>query len=151
MRVSELCGLKWEDINLEKRTLSVKRACTTLKGMAVVDKPKNANSLRTIPIPKALIETLKNHYSKGYIVNANGKPQCSMNFTNNKYNKFFEETGIRKLSPHKMRHTCGTLLYEKCHDVFAVQKFLGHSNAIVTSKTYVHENVDALRKQLFDE
>lgn len=151
LRASELCGLKWEDIDLKKGTLSVKRACTTLNGMAVVDKPKNANSLRTIPIPKALIETLKKSYSKGFILNIKGKPMSSQHFTSNKYNVFFNETGIRKLSPHKMRHTCGTLLYEKCHDVFAVQKFLGHSNAIVTSKTYVHENADDLRKQLFDE
>lgn len=152
LRASELCGLKWEDIDLEKGTLSVKRASTNFRGMAVIDKPKNLNSVRTIPIPKELIEILKNHRSKGYVVtNTNSKPQNPTNFTNCRYNVFFKETGIRRLSPHKMRHTCGTLLYEKCHDVFAVQKYLGHSNAIVTSKTYVHENAEDLRKQLFDE
>jgi integrase len=152
LRASELCGLKWEDIDLEKGTLSVKRASTNLVGMVVIDKPKNANSLRTIPIPKELIEILKNHRSNGYVVvNTKGKPQNSMYFTSYKYDVFFKETGIRRLSPHKMRHTCGTLLYEKCHDIFAVQKYLGHSNAVVTSKTYVHENAEDLRKQLFDE
>jgi integrase len=150
LRASELCGLKYEDIDLDNHTMSIKRACTSLKGMAVIGETKNKTSNRTIPIPEELMEMLKANYSKGFIVSRkNKKPMPPDEFTKKIYHKFFEETGIRYLSPHQMRHTCGTLLYEKCHDVFAVQCFLGHSNAIVTSSIYVHANPEDLRKQLF--
>lgn len=150
LRVSELCGLKWEDIDFNAKTMSIKRACTDLKGMAVVSTPKNAKSMRTIPIPQELMEMLKKHRSRGYIViSPTGKNVTPRTFTSKRYNVFFEETGIRLLSPHQMRHTVGTILYEKCHDIFAVQSFLGHSNAVVTSNIYVHSNADDLRKQLF--
>lgn len=151
LRVSELCGLKWDDIDFNNNTMSIKRACTDLKGMAVIGAPKNAKSMRTIPIPQELMETLKKCRSRGYIViSQTGKNITPRTFTSKRYNVFFEETGIRLLSPHQMRHTTGTVLYEKCHDIFAVQSFLGHSNAVVTSNIYVHSNADDLRKQLFE-
>ena len=150
LRVSELCGLKWEDIDFNKETMSIKRACTDLRGMAVIGAPKNAKSIRTIPIPKELMEILKQHRERGYLViSPTGKNVTPRTFTSRRYNVFFEESGIRLLSPHQMRHTCGTVLYEKCHDIFAVQSFLGHSNAVVTSNIYVHSNADDLREQLF--
>lgn len=152
LRVSELCGLKWEDIDLEQETMSIKRACTDLHGMAVIGTPKNAKSIRTIPIPHTLIEMLKKHRSRGYIVISHtGKNITPRTFTSRRYNVFFEESNIRLLSPHQMRHTCGTVLYEQCHDIFAVQSFLGHSNAVVTSNIYVHSNADDLRQQLFEK
>jgi integrase len=150
LRVSELCGLKWEDINFNSGTMSIVRSCTDYKGMALVGAVKNAKSKRTIPIPQELIETLKLCRSRGYIVvSPNGKNITPRTFTAKRYNIFFEETGIRLLSPHQMRHTVGTMLYEKCHDIFAVQSFLGHTNAVVTSNIYVHANADDLREQLF--
>lgn len=150
LRASELCGLKWEDINFKNNTMSIQRACTSLKGMAVIGEAKNKTSNRVIPIPGELVEVLKANSGKGYILTRkNKKPMPPDHFTKRYYKQFFTEIGMRYLSPHAMRHTCGTLLYEKCHDVFAVQCFLGHSNAIVTSSIYVHANPDDLRKQLF--
>lgn len=150
LRVSELCGLKWEDIDFNDGTMTIQRACTDLNGSAVISTPKNKSSQRTIPIPLPLLEVLKKQRSRGYIVISQaGKNISPHTFTRKRYDVFFEETGIRKLTPHQMRHTCGTLIYEKCHDIFAVQSFLGHSNAVVTSAIYVHANADAMRKQLF--
>ena len=151
LRVSELCGLKWEDIDLKNKTMSIKRACTDLNGMAVISPPKNAKSMRTIPIPNELVKVLEKHRSRGYLViSQTGKNITPRTFTRKRYNVFFEESNIRLLSPHQMRHTCGTVLYEKCHDIFAVQSFLGHTNAVVTSNIYVHSNAQDLRKQLFE-
>ena len=150
LRISELCGLKWEDIDFKKGTMSIQRACTDLNGSAVIGEPKNTKSKRTIPIPQELLKVLKKERKTGYIVisttNKNISPRT---FTSKRYNVFFKDTGIRKLTPHEMRHTCGTLLYEKCHDIYAVQAFLGHTNAIVTSEIYVHSNPEDLAKQLF--
>lgn len=152
LRVSELCGLKWEDIDFEQGTMSISRGCTDLNGKAVIGPPKSDKSIRIIPIPQDLLKELKNERKKGYVVisptNKNVTPRT---FTSRRYNVFFEEMGLRKLSPKQMRHTVGTLLYEKCHDIYAVKSFLGHSDIGVTSNTYVHPNPQDLARQLFDK
>lgn len=151
LRVSELCGLKWEDINLEKGTMSIERGCTDYKGSARIGPPKSAKSIRTIPIPQDLLKELKSERGKGYvIISPTGNNVSPHVFTEKRYNVFFRETGYKKLTPKQMRHTVGTLLYEKCHDIYAVKSFLGHSNVNITSNTYVHANPQDLAKQLFD-
>lgn len=150
LRISELCGLKYEDINFNKQTMSIKRACTDLNGRAIIDAPKSQKSCRTIPIPDDLFKVLLENRSKGYVViSPNGKPITPRTFTAKRYNVFFEDFGIRRLSPHEMRHTVGTLLYEQCHDIYAVKSFLGHSDITVTSNIYVHDDAQDLAKQLF--
>ncbi len=150
LRVSELCGLMWEDVDFEKGTMSIQRACTDLNGSAVIGEPKNEKSKRIIPIPQELLKVLEKERKTGYIIiSATNKNISPRTFTSKRYNVFFNETGIRKLNPHEMRHTCGTLLYEKCHDIYAVQAFLGHTNATITSGIYVHSNPQDLAKQLF--
>lgn len=150
LRVSELCGLKWEDIDFKEGTMSISRGCTDLNGRAIFGPPKSEKSIRTIPIPQVLLKELKNERKKGLVVvSANGNPITPPTFTKRRYNVFFEEFGIRRLSPKQMRHTCGTLLYEKCHDIYAVKSFLGHSDIGVTSNTYVHPNPQDLARQLF--
>lgn len=152
LRVSELCGLRWEDIDFNNGTMSIKRACTDVNGRAVIGEPKSATSVRTIPIPHDLLEELKNERKKGYVViSASNKLVTPRTFTKKRYDVFFEEFGIKRLSPKQMRHTVGTLLYERCHDIYAVKSFLGHSSITVTSNIYVHSNPNDLRNQLFGE
>ena len=55
---------------------------------------------------------------------------------------------IGDFTPHEMRHTCGTRLYQQTHDIYAVSKFLGHSSVEITSRYYVHSDVDSLRDSL---
>lgn len=55
---------------------------------------------------------------------------------------------IPSLSPHELRHTCGTLLYARTKNIYAVSKFLGHANINITAKIYVHNDVDTLRESL---
>jgi integrase len=58
-----------------------------------------------------------------------------------KLTKFYEALNIdkeKRLSPHELRHTCGTLLYRKTRDIFMVSRFLGHADISITTKIYVH-------------
>jgi len=151
LRESELCGLKWEDIDLEEGYLSIKRACTDLNGIAILNEPKNEKSKRTIPIPKDLLKILRQNAGKGFVVQSeNGKLISSKNFQNNRYKRVLNACGIeRQLNPHELRHTCGTLLYNKTHDIYAVSRFLGHSSINITTKLYVHNTPESLRAALF--
>ena len=55
---------------------------------------------------------------------------------------------IPALTPHELRHTFGTLLRENGADIYTIQKAMGHSDISITAKTYVHNDVDVLRKAM---
>ena len=58
LRRGEMVGLKWEDIDFENKTLSVRRSIYKPKdGKAQEKPPKSRNSIRTMAIPDRLIDT----------------------------------------------------------------------------------------------
>jgi integrase len=156
LRCSELCGLRRSDIDFERKTISISRGCTEVEGKAYVGKPKNKSSKRILPLSTELCDRLRIHLSKSkneYLVmplrRKNGLPITPCKFSNGRYKRFFIDMGIEKcLTPHECRHTCGTLLYEKTQDIYAVSKYLGHSSINTTAKLYVHENPEMLRTAL---
>lgn len=150
LRCSELCGLMWEDIDTDNAIMHIRRACVDNNGSPLIDKPKNAKSLRSIPIPPSLNKRLADLKGSGYlIISKNGKNISPKSFSAKRYKTFFKETELPELNPHELRHTCGTLLYQKTHDIYAVSKFLGHSSIAITTKLYVHDSPEALRGALF--
>lgn len=153
IRRSELLGLKWSDIDFDAKTLRVERAVTQTKGKIIIDKPKTATSVRTIPLPSDLTEYLAPIRSNPdvYIVGGKDKPQSISTYA--KYFKRFmddmsSETGLPILSPHELRHTYGTTLREAGVDIYTIQKVMGHSDISVTASIYVHNDLDVLRREL---
>ena len=154
LRCSEMLALKWEDINFQTESVSINRSCVAIKGLPVIDVPKSKSSIRLLPLSSEFCEYLDFYKGscKGFIINSGTKLMTPANYTKHRYNKFFAdleaETALKRLSPHELRHTCGTLLYKKTGDIYAVSKFLGHSSIAVTAKYYVHSDVDMLRERL---
>lgn len=157
LRCSEMLGLKWSDINFRSGFVSIQRASVNVNGKAVVSVPKSVESCRTIPIPERLLSVLKSRRTgkknTAFVeCRADGNPRHPSEYTRSTYDAFFRDEiadlGVPRLSPHMLRHTCGTLLYEKSGDIFAVSKFLGHSTVNVTTKYYVHSSPEVLKKRL---
>lgn len=159
LRCSELCGLKWEDIDLVGGKMSISRALTTESGIIYIGPPKSANSIRKLDIPQDLLERLKlakaeydkappksvgRYNTEGYLATMNGHHITPDHFGDRQLECFYNYHKIAndcKLSPHELRHTCGTLLYERTKDVYFVSRFLGHSDIGITTKTYVHSEM----------
>ena len=155
LRCSEMLALSWDDIDFNFKRISIKRSCVAVKGGALIDAPKSKSSIRELPLSIDFCEYLS-FYAKGqsgYIINNGKRLLTPANYTKNRYNKFFidminEGVSIARLSPHELRHTCGTLLYAKTGDLYAVSKFLGHSSVAITAKYYVHSDCELLRSRL---
>jgi integrase len=159
LRCSELCGLKWEDIDLESAKMSISRALTTESGVIYIGPPKSANSVRKLDIPADLLARLKQakaeydsappksvgrYDTTGYIATLNGHHITPDHFGDRQLEAFYNYHKIPndcKLSPHELRHTCGTLLYQSTKDVYFVSRYLGHSDIGITTKTYVHSEM----------
>ncbi len=157
LRRGELLGLRWEDFDFGARTLRIARAVGAVQGKPVLGEPKNKTSVRTLPIPPRILPYLTEQ--------ADGADRKDFVFTNKKgalyephswkvrhYDPFMKKAtaalSIPSLSPHELRHTCGTLLYARTKNIYAVSKFLGHANINITAKIYVHNDVDTLRESL---
>ena len=54
--------------------------------------------------------------------------------------------GMERLTFHELRHTFGTDLRRRGVDIYTIQKVMGHKSIDVTTETYVHNEVGALKK-----
>ena len=64
LRLGEALGLRWEDVDLAKGTLTVQRALQRVEAKLVFVEPKSEKSRRTVPLPKVAVEVLKRHRTR---------------------------------------------------------------------------------------
>ena len=158
LRRGELLGLMWSDLNLKhgEGTIQVQRSVATEAGRLVIHPPKKG-SFRQNPLSDRAVDLFLSLPRTGLYVfpNEAGKLQDPDDFT--KRVKAFmravhrEDESIPILSPHEMRHTYGTDLRRRGVDIYTIQKVMGHKNINVTSGTYVHNELDALRSAMFPQ
>lgn len=168
LRRGEIVGLKWEDIDFEKRCLSVKRSIYKLRdGKAKEKIPKTKSSIRTIAIPDRLCTSLMEyrvHQEKhasflgstwqnlGYIFTEEDGYVMNPQTPTKQFSKFLKRHNIRHLKFHGLRHTSATMLLANGCDIKTVSMRLGHSD-IETTNIYVHalESIDRRAAETFDK
>lgn len=145
LRKGEINGLQWNDIDGEY--LSVRRSIAQkLKGEDRVTAPKNKSSIRTLQIPKPLIDILtaqRNRHKKLGIYSDSGKicgadkalRDTTIQHRNSKYAGI---AGIKTIRIHDFRHSHATLLANEGINVQEISRRLGHSNVEITWNTYSH-------------
>lgn len=162
LRLGELMGLKWEDIDLKNNTISVTRAISQLSKVAkdgsrtwsiLEHPPKTKSSIRTIPIPSNVSKELKRHKKQqdkeilkhGDLYQKNGLVFCTelgnyidtRNLTRS-YARALAKADIQHKKFHSMRHTYATRLFEADVPIKTVQKLMGHSDITTTMNIYTH-------------
>jgi hypothetical protein len=157
LRLGEICGLQWQDINLEKSTLTI---CRTLQKIYIKEKnksysktiistPKTKTSNRIIPLNIDFINLIKpfqqnkNNY---FITNSTNylKPHCYRYY----YQKLLHFLNLPKLRFHSLRHTFATQAIELGIDCKTISEILGHTNMNTTLNLYVHPKTEYKRKCL---
>lgn len=144
LRIGEVYGLGWKDIDFENKTLSVNRGYDYLHEYDFTP-GKNQSSIRKISISQDLINYLRQYklkfikYQPEYLfLNPLNRPEISCNGINKHLKKMFRECGIKELTSHSLRHThCSVLLFNGL-DIHYISKRLGHSNITETLKIYSH-------------
>lgn len=124
-RVSEVCALKWSDIDFVNAQIRVNR----LKGSVSGVHPLAADEI------KALKKLHRNKSSTYVFISCHGQPLASISV-----NKALERLGVKaelenlKLHPHMLRHSAAVHYLNKTKDLFLTQQFLGHKSIDNTMK-----------------
>ncbi|MDV2684010.1 site-specific integrase [Alkalihalophilus lindianensis] len=157
LRRGEVLGLKWEDIDLGKGKLRVRRSLTRINGRLSFKEPKTLKSKRQISISPFVITKLKEHKNKQEVLMTRfaqvyqnndliictevGKPKEPRNLLREFY-RLTEKANIPRISFHDLRHTHATHMLEIGENPKIVAERLGHTRVAITLDTYSHVNQD---------
>lgn len=144
IRKGELVALRWEDLDIPSKTVSVsKQATKDEAGNLVVTRPKTENSVRQISIPQEAVELLVREHAK--------HPDNPWLFPSSRigamyhpdpvatpHQRILKDAGLERLRFHDLRHTFATLALQSGVDIRAVSAMLGHYDAGFTLRTYTH-------------
>ena len=157
LRRGEIFGLQWRDVSGD--ILSIERTITATNYKDNNGKaPKTENSRRRLYIPQYIVGLIDEYKksldikSKWMFPNKEGKATAPSAFKN-ALDRLQEKHGLEKLNPHKLRHTFGSLLYNKGVDMAIISGRLGHSSPEFTMETYIHEveNIDRRSPRIMDK
>lgn len=144
LRMGELLALKWSDVDLDDGLITVSNSVARKEGGGHEVKSTKSGKIRYIGIPGKLREILVSLPKKNFYVIPGKDGFLSPHTFENRYKKFFKDTGIDYLSPHKCRHTYGTYLRKGGAELRAVQVLLGHSSSKVT-EIYTHVDTNDIK------
>lgn len=164
MRIGEVCGLRFGDINWEKKTL---RVCRTVERIykvnsdgtpggsttLIISEPKTKNSRREIPLMREIIPMLKAYSmvsTPDYYVCTLSEHIAEPRTYRNAYRTFIlKEVGLKRcIKFHGLRHTFASTLIENKVDVKTVSSILGHSDISTTLNVYVHPSEENKRNAI---
>lgn len=152
LRMGEVLGLRWKDIDFEGGRLSVRQAYQRIGGEGRFVEPKSATSRRTLPLPLVVAEALKEHRKAQLVerlaAGANWREDLDLVFagptglpmnpssTTRKLHRMLKELGLPDLPMHGLRHSAASVLIADGTPANVVAELLGHTSVSLTLGTY---------------
>lgn len=162
LRRGELVGLRWTDVDLDKRVLYIRQQTQRRRGVLYDDDTKNRRN-RALPPPAMCIAPLRWHRMRqvvakqrageswddgGYVfATRNGRPVEPRNVYRS-FTRVAQSAGLRVIRLHDARHGCATLLTAAGVAPRVVMEILGHSQISITMDVYTHVVQDTQREAI---
>lgn len=140
LRMGELLGLRWEDIDFERRQLSVRRSIVR----GITASPKS-NKARHIPLTDDLLDVLADLRPKtGYAFQQSNGEAMTRGMAWRAIQTACKRSGTRLIGWHVLRHSFASQLASKGVSIQVIQTLLGHSDMKMTMR-YAHLAPSTLR------
>ena len=139
LRIGELLALSPADINLEAKTLTVRKSFQTIDGREVITEPKTSRSRRVIPLPPKLCDLLKEYMDALYEPDPEDRLfPYTKHYFRRQLNKAASLAGMEPIRLHDLRHSHASLLIHLGCPILLVSERLGHEDIQTTLRTYGH-------------
>lgn len=161
VRIAEMCGLRWSDIDFNKKVVKISRSRLYHPEFGTYEKePKTKTSVREIPLNDTLIADLRTYQKwfrladnefddnldKYYLAVNLFREPVSRDAVGVWLRQFEQANGFKRVSCHGLRHTYCSLLLSQNVPIQTVSKYLGHSDSTITLKVYSHFIPDTQEK-----
>lgn len=151
IRIGEICGLRWEDIDVQNRCFTIRRTLERIyeidsrnnkgKTKLIMGEPKTLTSRRTLPLMPNIFNLVKDFYDISrpdyYVASGAMRPIEPRTFREY-YKKTIKALGLPIIKFHGLRHTFASTLVESGVDVKTVSTLLGHADISTTLNLYCH-------------
>lgn len=160
LRIGEVCALKWGNISIKDRMLTVSSTLfrlknhgsdSTKKTKILMTDPKTSNSTRKIPLSEyaaTLCRRFALNDPEAYILTGTADHFYEPRVLQYKLKKYTAECGIKNLNFHALRHTFATRCVEVGFDIKSLAEILGHTNPSFTLQRYVHSSMELKRTNM---
>lgn len=153
LRRGELCGLRWQDVDLNTRTVNVAWQRTVAGNKVIESKPKTEGSESMVDIDAGTAEVLDTWRRQqiaerlawgpawqdtGLVFTREDGSGFHPDFVTDKFEKLVKRHGMPVISLHKLRHLAASLQLAAGVDIAIVSKRLRHSSIAITNDTYGH-------------
>lgn len=137
LRLEEVLGLKWSDIDAEHMLLYINRVVThPTRNQPEVKQPKTISSIRTIGLSSLALQYLLRGTADDFVLG--GKSPLSYTQVRRMCTRIKLDTGFNEnITPIRFRTTVLTDLYNQTKDIKLTQATAGHATATMTLKYYV--------------
>lgn len=170
LRRGEAIALRWSDVDLAARTVTVSQSASLVRGEVVIGRPKTAGSARVVSIGRDLVDALKAHrvgqnaerlawagaYDENNYVFAREDGTIERpDRVSGVFKAIASAAKLPAIRLHDTRHTAASLALESGASMKEVQDMLGHSTYALTADTYSHvqpevrsESADRMEKYI---
>ena len=160
LRRGEVCGLKWDAIDFERGTITIKHTVTSIQvdgktKMYAQDSAKTKSSMRTLPLVGSFAEYFRevkaaqelnkqvcgncyNYEYDGYVFVDELGDLMKPDYLTAYFPQYIQKHGLKRMRFHDLRHSCASLLLANGVPLKQIQDWLGHSDFSTTANIYAH-------------
>ena len=138
LRLGELLALTTEDFNFEKQTIRINKSYQRIDCEDIITDPKTPRSNRTVQMPDFLAAEMKDYIRSLYGLAPDERIfPISKNYLHREMDRGCEETGVKRIRIHDLRHSHVSLLIEMGFSAVAIADRVGHESIDITYR-YAH-------------
>ena len=153
LRREEICGLKWESVDFDRRLIHIKEARTAYGATIVQKETKNRSSIRMLYMPEEIYRLMwrekmrqqaeaplrEGDYNphNHVVLDRNGAPY-SPNALSLAFTRYIKRNNLPRVTLHGLRHSFATVASGQGVSLFDIGKALGHSTPATTGRIYTH-------------